>query len=182
MAEPNDRSAPGDVNVLVIMGVTGVGKTSVGLALTERLGWEFQECDRLHPPANVAKMRSGVPLTDEDRWPWLRTIAALIDRWRAEGRRGIVTCSALKRAYRRVVVGERPDVRLVYLTGPAPLIAQRIAARRGHYMPLSLLPSQLAALEPPGAPERPITLSVDRPPDAVADEIIETLGLAPTAS
>ena len=165
-------------NVLVLMGVTGVGKTTVGIALAERLGWEFQEGDLLHPAANVAKMRSGVPLTDEDRWPWLRTIAGVIDRWRAEGRRGIVTCSALKRAYRRIIVGDRADVRLIHLTGPEPVIAGRLAARRGHYMPPGLLPSQLAVLEPPGEDERPVTVSLDQPVDAIVEQIVGALGLA----
>ncbi|HET6520157.1 MAG TPA: gluconokinase, partial [Geminicoccaceae bacterium] len=157
--------------------VSGVGKTTVGLALAERLGWAYQEGDLLHPPENVAKMRAGTPLTDEDRWPWLRSIAALIDRWRAEGRRGIITCSALKRAYRRIIVGDRPDVRLVYLTGEEPLIGSRLATRRGHYMPASLLKSQIAALEEPGPDERPITAPVDGPVEIVVERILDALGI-----
>jgi len=145
------------------MGVSGSGKTTIGRALAQRLGWLFQEGDALHPPENVAKMKAGHPLDDEDRAPWLAAIAATIDAWRAQGDAGIITCSALKRRYREIVIGDRPDVRLVYLEGSRDLIGERLATRRGHFMPASLLDSQFAALEAPAADEDPITVSVGAP-------------------
>src|SRR5216683_5843971 len=121
--------------VVVVMGVSGSGKTTVAKLLAETLGWQFEEGDTLHPPANVEKMSAGVPLTDADRLPWLRKIAETIDGWRARGESGVVTCSALKRSYRAIVVGDRPEVRLVYLQGSPALIRGRIAARQAHFMP-----------------------------------------------
>ena len=121
--------------ILVVMGVSGSGKTTVGELLAERLGWQYQEGDALHPPENVAKMSGGTPLTDADRIPWLQRIAAQIDEWRGRGEPGVVTCSALKRAYRDIIIGSRPDVGLVYLKGSRELIGQRMAARKGHFMP-----------------------------------------------
>jgi carbohydrate kinase (thermoresistant glucokinase family) len=149
--------------VAVIMGVSGSGKTTIGRALARRLGWLFQEGDALHPPENVAKMKAGHPLDDEDRAPWLAAIAATIDAWRAQGDAGIITCSALKRRYREIVIGDRPDVRLVYLEGSRDLIGERVRARRGHFMPASLLDSQFTALEPPAPDEHAITVAVDAP-------------------
>lgn len=159
--------------VLVVMGVSGSGKTTVARGLAERLGWRFQEGDALHPSANVAKMSAGTPLSDGDRWPWLAAVAAVIDGWRAEGVSGIVTCSALKRAYRAVLMGGRPDVRLVYLAGDKALIAGRMAARKGHFMPAALLDSQFAALEVPGADERPIVVDIGPAPGAIVDALVE---------
>jgi len=164
--------------IVVVMGVSGCGKTTVARLLAERLGWQMQEGDALHPPANVAKMSAGTPLTDEDRWPWLREIAAVIDRWRAAGTSGVVTCSALKRAYRDILVGDRPDVRLAYLRGSKPLIAERLAARKGHFMPPALLDSQFATLEEPGADERPIVLDVADTPAAIVDHLAARLDAA----
>jgi carbohydrate kinase (thermoresistant glucokinase family) len=149
--------------VAVIMGVSGSGKTTIGRALARRLGWLFQEGDALHPPENIAKMKAGHPLDDQDRGPWLAAIAAGIDEWRGRGACGVVTCSALKRRYRDVVIGDRPDVRLVYLEGSRELIGNRISARRGHFMPAGLLDSQFAALEPPAPGEHAIAVSVDMP-------------------
>lgn len=169
-------SAVGTPCVLVVMGVSGSGKTSVAEALAARLGWPVQEGDALHPPANVAKMAGGTPLTDADRWPWLDRIAAWIDAQLAAGVNGIVTCSALKRAYRERLVGDRRGVRLVFLQGERELIAARLAARRGHFMPPSLLDSQFATLEPPGPEEHPITVHVSAPPEALAARIIAALG------
>ncbi len=153
------------------MGVSGSGKTTVARALAERLGWHYQEGDALHPPANVAKMAAGMPLTDEDRWPWLAAIAAVINSWQATGASGIVTCSALKRAYRDVLVGGRRDVRLVHLAGGQALIAARMAARRGHFMPPALLDSQFATLEPPGDDEQPLVVDITRDPAAIVADL-----------
>ena len=163
------------MTVLVVMGVAGCGKTTIGEALAARLGWHYQEGDALHPPANVAKMAGGAPLTDDDRWPWLDRIAAVIDGWRASGASGVVTCSALRRAYRNRLIGARPDVRLVYLRGDQTLIAARIAARRGHFMPPTLLASQFAALEAPGPDERPIIGDVALSPAAIVDAVLARL-------
>jgi carbohydrate kinase (thermoresistant glucokinase family) len=159
----------------VVMGVSGAGKTTVGERLAERLHWEFAEGDRLHPPENVAKMQSGHPLTDSDRAPWLDAIAGIIDLWRARGTCGVITCSALKRQYRRRIIGDCPQVRLVYLDGSRELIAARLAARRGHFMPANLLDSQFAALEPPGPDENPITVAVGQPVDRIVEQIAAAL-------
>lgn len=174
--------AKGTPAAIIVMGVSGSGKTTVGTQLAMRLRWEFQDADWFHPPENIEKMHAGVPLTDQDRAPWLRAIATWIDETRRAGRRGVVTCSALKRRYRDILMGGRPDVRLVYLKGDEPLIARRIAARDEHFMPASLLRSQYEALEEPGEDERPIVVSIaPRPPDIVA-EILARLKLARSAS
>ncbi|HYD71689.1 MAG TPA: gluconokinase [Candidatus Binatia bacterium] len=162
--------------VIVVMGVSGAGKTTIGKLLAARLGWIFRDGDEFHPRANVEKMRSGVPLTDEDRWPWLHAIAEWIDRTRHKNGRAVTAPSVLKRSYRDIVIGERPDVRLVFLDGAPELIARRVAARRGHYMPARLLDSQFAALEPPGRDENPIRVSIEPPPEAIVSNIIEQLG------
>jgi carbohydrate kinase (thermoresistant glucokinase family) len=163
------------MTVLVMMGVSGSGKTTVAKGVADRLGWQMLEGDKLHPPANIAKMSAGTPLTDEDRWPWLRAIAAAIDEWRTNGVSGVVACSALKRAYRDILIGPRPDVVLVYLQGSHDLIAKRMAARHGHFMPAGLLDSQFATLEEPGEAERPIMASIAPAPDAIVTTIIEKL-------
>jgi gluconokinase len=137
--------------IVVVMGVSGSGKTTVAALLAAGLGWQYQEGDDLHPAANVTKMRGGTPLTDADRLPWLEKIAAVIDGWREQGLSGVVTCSALKRAYRDITVGSRPQVRLAYLRGSYELIQSRLAARHEHYMPTALLDSQFATLEEPTA-------------------------------
>jgi carbohydrate kinase (thermoresistant glucokinase family) len=159
----------------VVMGVSGAGKTTVGERLAERLHWEFLEGDRLHPPKNVAKMQSGQPLTDSDRAPWLAAIVEVIDLWQARDICGVITCSALKRQYRRRIIGDRPWVRLVYLNGSRKLIAARLAARRGHFMPAILLDSQFAALEPPGPDENPITVAIGQPVDRIVGQIAAAL-------
>ena len=158
--------------IMLLMGVSGCGKTTVGEQLAERLGWPYQEGDALHPPANVAKMAGGTPLTDADRLPWLAAVAAWIDARRAAGECGVVSCSALKRAYRQLLVGDRPDVRLVYLQGTRDQLAERLAARTGHYMPAGLLDSQLAILEEPTAAEQPLVVTIDRPVEAVVTAIV----------
>jgi gluconokinase len=169
-------------SVIVIMGVSGSGKTTVGALLAGRLHWEFADADSFHPAANVAKMRSGIPLTDEDRWPWLRAIAAWIDAERAAGRHGVVTSSALKRTYRDIIVDGRDDVRLVYLKGELDLIADRMAARHGHFMPPALLQSQFDTLEEPGPDERPVVVSIDAKPRDIVARIIAALHLQPAGS
>jgi gluconokinase len=161
--------------VLVVMGVSGSGKTTVAAMLAGRLHWAFEEGDSLHPPENVAKMRRGIPLTDEDRLPWLRAVAAWIDHWRERREHGVITCSALKRAYRRIIIGDRSDVRLVYLKGDQSLIAQRLAARHGHFMPPSLLQSQFDALEEPGPDENPIVVPIGPSPREIVDLIVAAL-------
>jgi gluconokinase len=167
------------MTVLIVMGVSGSGKTTIAVPLAKTLGWRFREGDDLHPPANVAKMHSGTPLTDEDRWPWLHAIAALIDEWRAQGVSGVITCSALKRVYRNILIGDRPDVRLVYLQGGHDLIAKRMAARKGHFMPAALLDSQFATLEEPGPDEHPITVHIGPEPEVLVAEIVRAIELKP---
>jgi carbohydrate kinase (thermoresistant glucokinase family) len=163
--------------VIVVMGVASSGKTSLGERLAARLGWPFRDADAFHPPENVAKMAGGTPLTDEDRMPWLAAIAAWIDELRLAGKNGIVTCSALKRAYRRVIIGDRSDVALVYLKGSRALIGRRMAARQHHFMPPALLDSQFATLEEPGEDERPLVVSVEESKDAIEQEVLQRLGL-----
>jgi carbohydrate kinase (thermoresistant glucokinase family) len=161
--------------VLVVMGVAGSGKSTVAQAIVRRTGWRFQEGDDLHPPANVVKMHAGVPLTDADRWPWLRAVAAVIGEWLAEGASGVVSCSALKRSYRDVLVDGRAGVRLLYLRGSRELIDRRLRDRHGHFMPEALLGSQFATLEEPGAVERPIVLDVKDPPEVLAARALRAL-------
>jgi gluconokinase len=157
------------VSAIVVMGVSGSGKSTVGQLIAARLACPFRDADSFHPPANIAKMSSGQPLTDEDRWPWLRAISAWIAEHRAAGTTCVVTCSALKRVYRDIVTDhQRADVRLVHLAGSFELIAARLAARKGHFMPPALLKSQFDALEPPTADERAITVSIDATPEEIA--------------
>lgn len=164
--------------ILLIMGVSGSGKTTIALILAKRLGWRFEEGDALHPEANIAKMKAGIPLTDADRQPWLARVAAWIDRQCADKQPGIITCSALKRSYRQIVIGDRAEVRLVYLRGAHDVIAARVASRRGHFMPASLLQSQIDTLEEPGPDENPVTVDIGPPADDVAEEIIRRLTTA----
>ena len=135
--------------VIIVMGVTGAGKTTVGMHLAETLVWLFHDADDFHPPANKAKMNAGVPLTDEDRWPWLRAIRAVIEQSLAKGVSAVVTCSALKEAYRAVLSDGLTGVKYVHLTGDRRVLAARLADRRGHFMNPALLDSQLATLEAP---------------------------------
>jgi gluconokinase len=160
---------------LVVMGVSGSGKSTIADRLAARLGWRYEDGDRFHPPANVAKMSAGHPLTDEDRWPWLQAIADEIDRLSEAGQRAVIACSALKRSYRDILVHGRDDVRIVFLNGTQDLIAKRLAARKGHFMPPGLLASQFKTLEPPRPSERPITVSIDAPVETIVDDIIGQL-------
>jgi gluconokinase len=168
---------PGLPVVLIVMGVSGVGKSTVGMPLADRLGWPFRDGDGFHPPENVEKMRSGTPLTDEDRTPWLEAIAAWIEQRRKDGTHGVIACSALKRAYRDILRAGHGDVRFVFLEGPRDLIAARLADGKGHYMPASLLDSQLATLEPPQADEDPITVSVAGEPEQIVDAIMNRMAI-----
>ena len=164
---------------LVVMGVSGSGKSTIADHLARRLGWAYEDADQFHPASNVAKMSAGHPLTDEDRWPWLQAIAYEIDRLAASGERAVIACSALKRAYRDILVHGRDDVRIVFLDGAQDLVAARLAGRKGHFMPPDLLASQFATLERPGADERPIIVSIDAPVEAIVDEIVSQLSLVP---
>jgi gluconokinase len=161
--------------VLIVMGVSGSGKSTVGALLAARLRWEFADADWFHSTENVDKMHGGIALTDEDRGPWLRALADWIEEMRRAGRHGVLACSALKRRYREVLAGGRPDVRFAYLKGDAQLIARRIATRHEHFMPPALLWSQLDALEAPGPDENPIIVSIDAPPGEIAARILSAL-------
>jgi len=163
---------------VVVMGVSGSGKSTVAEMLASRLGWEMTEGDRLHPPANVTKMRQGIPLDDGDRAPWLDRIGEQLKSWAAEGRSGVLTCSALKRAYRDRIRAARPDVSFVYLKGSKELIRSRVAARHHEYMPASLLHSQFDTLEPPDPGEPVVTIDAGEPPERETQAIIEGLRLA----
>src|SRR5712691_12742573 len=163
------RTSP---TILVLMGVSGSGKSTVAQELQRVLGWPFQEGDDLHPPANVEKMRSGQPLNDQDRLPWLQAVAHWIDGQLAAHEPGIITCSNLKRAYRRITIGSRHGVTLVYLKGDEPLIQQRVLNRVHRYMPPSLLGSQFETLEEPGEDEYPVTVIVH---GSIADTVLDLL-------
>lgn len=160
--------------IVVVMGVSGVGKTTLGRVLAERMNAVFLEGDRFHPPANVEKMRAGTPLTDADREPWLRALAAEAERQAAAGANVVIACSALKHRYRQILT-ERVAMRFVHLTGDRALIKARLDARVGHYMPPSLLPSQLAALEPPQADEDAITVDIAAEPAALVEAALAAL-------
>ena len=157
------------------MGVSGSGKTTVAAMLAGALHCQFLEGDDLHSPGNVEKMRSGTPLTDADRLPWLRRIAEEIDAWRSRGESGVVTCSALKRAYRDILIGDRHNVTLVYLRGTQELIHQRMAARHEHFMPVKLLDSQFATLEEPGPDEHPVVVDIGGKPAEIVAAILRQL-------
>ncbi len=176
---PNDCTKP--IAAIIVMGVSGSGKSTVGEALARRLGFAAEDGDLYHPAANVKKMHSGIPLTDEDRWPWLHTLAALIDRYAALHHPVVIACSALKRAYRDTLLHGRDDVRIVYLKGSPEVIAGRTDRRTGHFMPPSLLASQLAVLEEPAPDEHAITVDIDAPVDTIVDIIIRQLHLPASA-
>lgn len=161
---------------LVLMGVASSGKTTVATLLAERLGVTYAEADQFHPQANIAKMSSGTPLTDEDRWPWLVALRDWLSSEAAAGRGGVVTCSALKRSYRDLLRAAQGEVWFVHLSGTPDLLAERMGRRTGHFMPASLLPSQLAALEPLDPDEPGWTIDVAATPEEIATEILDRLG------
>jgi gluconokinase len=163
-------------SLLVVMGVSGSGKTTVGSLLAGRLGWRYAEADDFHSPSNVAKMAGGAPLTDEDRLPWLRAIASWIDERIADGERAVVTCSALRRRYRDLL--RRPQVRFIYLRGDRDLVAARMAARQGHFFKPGLLDDQFETLEEPAPDEEVLTVDIGGAPDEVADKIATLTGFA----
>ena len=168
-------AGPSGTTSIVVMGVSGSGKSTVAATLVDRLGWEFAEGDDFHPPANVEKMRAGHPLDDEDRWPWLRSLAAWIGEHERAGRSVVVTCSALKRSYRDLLRDGHPSVWFAHVTATPELIRERVEHRTGHYMPSSLLDSQLATLEPLGDDEPGARISGAGPPTSVTTELLAAL-------
>ena len=168
-------NAAGLPSVLVVMGVSGSGKSTIGTQLALALRWDFEDGDWFHPARNIDKMHAGIPLTDEDRAPWLIAIADFIDQARLARTRAVIACSALKRRYRAVIIGNRPDVRLVYLKGSIELIARRVATRHEHFMPASLLESQFEALEEPGPDEDPIVAPIEPRPREIVTKILAEL-------
>jgi carbohydrate kinase (thermoresistant glucokinase family) len=166
-----------DVSVLVVMGVSGSGKSTIGAMLAHRLHWLYEDGDWFHPKKNIEKMHHGEPLNDEDRWPWLHAIADWIDATRRSGNHGVVACSALRRSYRDILIGPRRDVRLIYLKGDQDLIARRVAARADHFMPAALLDSQFAALQEPAPDERAITILVAPHPREIVETIVAKLNI-----
>jgi gluconokinase len=157
---------------IVVMGVSGSGKSSVAAGLVEKLGCDFAEGDDFHPPANVEKMRAGQPLDDDDRWPWLRELAAWIGEHEKNGKSVVVTCSALKRSYRDLLRNGHPSVWFAHVTADADLIRERVERRTGHYMPASLLDSQLATLEIPSPDEGAWVYDVAGPPDVIVSALV----------
>lgn len=176
---PREELQSDEIQHLVIMGVAGSGKTTLADLLDGRLGRLYAEADDFHPQANIDKMAAGTPLTDEDRWPWLDAIRDWLTEQTRAGRSAIVTCSALKRVYRDVLRQAEGRVRFVHLTAPPTLLEDRMAHREGHFMPTTLLPSQLATLEPLDPDEDGVSVVVDVPPEEVADRALAALGLDP---
>lgn len=175
--DPTVRAEKAHPRVIVLMGVSGSGKSTIGRRLSRTLGWPFRDADSFHPAANIEKMSKGLPLDDRDRGPWLEAIAAWIDAHRAGATHAIVSCSALKRHYREVVIGRRSDVRLVYLQGSFSLIADRLSRRKDHFMPPALLASQFETLEVPSPEEGALTIPVRLTPKRVVERIIRAYDL-----
>ncbi|NHN55341.1 gluconokinase [Calidifontibacter sp. DB0510] len=173
MAAANNVS----VQSIIVMGVSGSGKTTLAEGIARRLGWMYAEGDDFHPAANVAKMRAGIPLTDEDRWPWLRQIGEWITQQEKSGRSAVITCSALKRSYRDLLRENRPGVRFLYLDVPREVLAQRLAERKGHYMPASLLDSQLDTLEALQPDEPGVVVRAHGSPEDALNDALAALGL-----
>lgn len=163
--------------IVVVMGVSGAGKTTVGRALADRLSWSFLEGDDLHPPTNIAKMAKGIPLNDDDRWPWLDAIASVIESWASSGRSGVISCSALRWVYRDHLATAAPSVRFIYLELPISTALERLRTRRGHFMPTTLLESQYETLEPitEAEQERTITLDATQEPAKLVEQAVQQL-------
>jgi len=174
-AEPLSRQPSSTTHALIVMGVSGSGKTTIANALVAQSGYTFAEGDDFHPTANVEKMHAGHPLDDDDRWPWLRAVAQWIGEHERSGTSVVVTCSALKRSYRDLLRRNNNSVWFVHLTLPTATLADRLQRRKGHYMPASLLDSQLATLEPLDADEPGITVAGDATPNEVAKDVLEAL-------
>ena len=160
--------------IIILMGVSGSGKTTIGARLAQALGWPFYDGDQFHPPANIAKMQQGIPLTDADRWPWLHALRAHIETCIHQGVSAVLACSALRQAYREHLSIDEAEVRLVYLKGNYDLIRKRLAQRRGHFMPPELLASQFAALE---EPEQGVVVDIGHRPETIVALIREQLGV-----
>jgi len=158
--------------IIILMGVSGSGKTTIGTRLAHALGWPFYDGDQFHPPANVAKMQQGLPLTDTDRWPWLHTLRAHMETWLQQGLSAVLACSALKQVYRAYLLLEDPEVKLLYLQGEYARIHERLTQRRGHFMPPGLLASQFAALEEPA---QGVVVDIGPPPETIVALIREQL-------
>ncbi|MUK00963.1 AAA family ATPase [Vibrio cholerae] len=165
---------------VVVMGISGSGKTTIATQLAERLGWVYAEADEFHPAENIAKMTSGTPLTDEDRWPWLESMRNWMTAQAQSGRSTVVTCSALRRSYRDVLAEAEGRVRFVHLLGDTDLILERMKTRSGHFMPESLLPSQISTLEPLEADEQGVRIENTGTPDQVTNDVIDQLDLLST--
>jgi gluconokinase len=178
----NPKTSSNDTSAVVVMGVSGSGKSTIASMLAQRLHWVYEDGDWFHPQSNIEKMHHGEPLNDQDRWPWLHAIADWIDATRRAGGHGVVACSALKRVYRDILIGDRRDVRLVFLKGDRDLIARRIAARADHFMPTTLLDSQFATLEEPQADERAIVVSIAPHPREIVEAIVKALGIQSAAA
>jgi carbohydrate kinase (thermoresistant glucokinase family) len=163
------------VTIAIVMGVSGSGKTTIADGLARAENWILLEGDSFHPPANIAKMKAGTPLTDEDRWPWLQAIATQEDEFLSTRQSAVVACSALKKAYRDILIGNRPDTKLIYLRGSKALIEERMRRRKNHFMPAALLDSQFATLEEPGPDEHPIIVDIGGPPDQVIQDAVRQL-------
>jgi gluconokinase len=160
--------------IVILMGVSGSGKTTIAERLAQALGWPFYEGDQFHPPANIAKMQQGIPLTDEDRWPWLQALRTRIETCIQQGVSAVLACSALKQAYREYLVIDEAEVKLVYLKGDYDLIHKRLAQRRGHFMPPELLASQFATLE---EPEQGVAVDIGHSPETIVALIRQQLGV-----
>ncbi len=180
-AKDETRAAPSPPTVIVVMGVSGSGKSTIAAMLAHRLGWTFEDGDWFHPPSNVEKMHAGHPLTDEDRVAWLQGIAAWIRATRTEGGHAVIACSALKHAYRNILVAGAGDVRILYLKGGRDLIARRYSLRHEHFMPAALLDSQFATLEEPGEDEHPAVVSIDAEPRDIVASAVAQLGIGAAA-
>lgn len=171
----HDPTSAPPTTTIVVMGVSGTGKTTVAEHLVQALGWRFAEGDDFHPPANVEKMSHGIALDDDDRWPWLAALAGWIGEREGAGDGAVVTCSALKRAYRDALRDGHPSVWFAHVATSPEVLRERLARRTGHYMPPSLLDSQLAALEPLAPDEPGLTITGESSPDAVAEQVLDHL-------